>query len=470
MMPLGDEAVGLYLHVATALLHGALPYVTAFEYKPPGLFIAYALSAGVVPNAAVAVQLLAAAASVLSALAVARLADDRLGVARSATGRIAALFVVALSIEHDGWAGDAEVLLAPFIAWSIALAVRPGPSVRRALAIGFLSGAALQLKFTVAPIALVPIALLIVRSASPRRAIRNAVLAVVGICVPIVGEIALYARAGALEALVDANVGASLRRASAPRSVLLQNVRNVGLQIRDLAPAIEFAPFAGSPRSVVVTAGYAWVAAAAIAIAGPGEFYARHFALLEAPVALLGALGLERCCASLRRSGRGRTIAAVVVVMLSFGLHDFYEVEQGVRLVALAALGRPRPQQPIDAMTAFLLSRGDGAHRLYVVGESPWLYDRVDAPPPTRFVDSDHLLERGLARMAHVDPRRELERIFATRPALVLVGDLTADRLDRHVVADLRVRLARNYVRIGSVAGAIAYERRAAADAALRAR
>ena len=141
LSPLGDAAIGLYLHVAERLDHGSLPYLTAWEYKPPGLFALFALALRLAPTPTIAVQSLAIVASVASSLAVGRLADAACGRRSSGLGRVAALLALTLSVENEGHVGDAEVLLAPFVAWAIAIAVDGRISARGALGIGLLCAA-----------------------------------------------------------------------------------------------------------------------------------------------------------------------------------------------------------------------------------------------------------------------------------------------------------------------------------------
>lgn len=460
LLPVEDPDVGVYLHVAIAWLHGHLPYITAWEYKPPGLFALYAVAlkaTGERPT--LAVQSLATLATWATALGLWRIGPlvDPVGGAR--TGRYAAIFAVLLSPENEGYLGDAEVLVVPFIAWALVVAMRRPRAMRTALWCGLLCGGALQMKLTALPL-IVPIAFIVVRCA--RRPLATAALAAAAALAPFGLEAALYASAGASSALWDANVGATWRRFTGlHRGIVSENIAWIWRQIRIMAPPLELAAVATALRvrdAAVFAATWGWLLAAIVAVVGPGEFYNRQFVLMQAPVALLGAIGLRMASDV---TGRRAGAVAFLVFVTTFALHDYWKTEQGlVRVQHWDLLGERSWREPGYDRDLSLLRRAD-VHSLYVIELTPLLYDVVGAAAPTRFADSDLLLEKRMRPMIGQNGAHELARIFAHKPRFVIVGGpLSETRFDRHSVAFVHAQLAHEYRRAGSNGYATLYERR----------
>lgn len=465
LLPAEDPDVGVYLHVAFAWLHGHLPYVIAWEYKPPGLFALYALAlrfSGGRPT--LAVQSLATLATWATALALWRIGPliDRTGGMRS--GQYAAVFAVLLSVENEGYLGDAEVLVAPFVAWALVLALRRSGPLRTALCCGLLCGAALQMKLTALPL-VVPVVYILVRQA--RRPLVTVVVTAAAALTPFALEAIIYARAGIVNELWDANAGATWRRLSAlHRGVVSENVGWLFAQLRIMAPAVELSAVAATLRlrdSAAFAASWGWLLAAMVAVLGPGEFYNRQFVLLQAPVALLGGIGL-RIAAGF--TGRPRVLAAVALIA-TFALHDYWKTEQAaVRIQHWDVLGERSWREPGYERVLTMLHDADARSSLYVIELTPLLYDAIGISAPTRFADSDLLLETRMAPMLGQSGGHELARIFRNKPRFVIVGGpLSESRFDRRAVAFVRAQLALHY-HVGKSTGyATLYERRLTAPA-----
>ncbi len=461
LLPVEDPDVGVYLHVALAWLHGHLPYLVAWEYKPPGLFAVYAVALRVFGDRpTLAVQSLATLATWATALALWRMGPlvDPAGGAR--TGRYAAIFAVLLSPENEGYLGDTEVLFVPFIAWGLFLAMRRPRALRTALWCGLLCGAALQMKLTALPLIL-PIGFILVRYA--RRPLATAALAAAATLAPFGVEAAFYAGAGASTALWDANVGATWRRfAGLHQGIVTENVEWLWRQLRIMAPPLELTAVAAALRcrdAAAFAATWGWLVAALIAVLGPGEFYNRQFVLVQAPVALLGAIGLRMAT---DWTGRRAGMVAVLVFVATFALHDYWKSEQAfVRVQHWDVLGQRSWREPGYDRDLALLRRFNVHSSLYVIELTPLLYDAVGAAAPTRFADSDLLLEKRLQPMIGQNGAHELVRIFTREPRFVIVGGrLSEARFDRHAVAFVHAQLAREYRAAGSSGYATLYERR----------
>jgi hypothetical protein len=432
--------------------------VTAWEYKPPGLFAYYAVALAATGNRpALAVGTLTALSTFATALALWRLAPlvDRTAAARS--GRYAALFYVLLAPENEGYLGDAEVLLAPFATAAFVMACGD-VSLWTAFVAGLLGGCALQMKLSVLPVIAVPALVMASRSQRPFAIVASYALAALS---PFAFEAVLYARAGALPALVDANAGATFRRfAGLHRGIVRENLVWFVRQLRVLAPALELALFALPARvNARRSLSWGWLAAALVSIATVGEFYDRQFVLTVAPFALLGGLGLRAVTECVRGPRVSRPALLALVFLATFALHDYWETAQALGI----AYGRGVLHEPAyreGSYAALLralrrLPRGS----LFVIQESSLLYVDYGVTSPTRFPYTDHLLDPRMTQMTGVPGIGELARIFARAPRIVIVGDVTPARFDPAAVAFIERCLARDYRAVARSDGATLYER-----------
>jgi len=461
LLPVDDPDVGVYLHVAFAWLHGNLPYIAAWEYKPPGLFALYALAlrlCGERPT--IAVQALATLSTWATALALWRLGPlvDLEDGTRS--GRYAAIFALLFSTEDEGYLGDAEVLIAPLIAWALVLSLRRHRAAYTTACCGVLCGAALQMKLTALPL-IFPVGFALMwTTRRPLGALAGMVAATLA---PFAIDAGLYAHSGVFAALWDANVTATWRRFTAlGQGVMVENLRWFTEQLRVMAPAVELAPLSFALRRhdrLAFAASWGWLAAALVVIAAAGEFYDRHFVLIMAPLALLGAIGLRVVSRTL--GARARAFA-VVMFVATFALHDYWETAQAAALVEHRVfLGdRSWHESEYDRIVTALRRYGSGSS-VYVIQLTPLLYDALGATAPTRFADSDLLLDDRMRATTGIRGIAELQHVFRGGPRFVAVGgSLSESRFDPRTVSLIRAQLARNYRVRCRVGSATLYERR----------
>lgn len=92
---------GIYAMVARAILEGEMPYRDAFDFKPPGIFVIYAVARGLFGSAQVGVRLLEAAGLAGMALGMVHLARVEWGDGR--IGLVAAAMAVAVHAQLDFW-------------------------------------------------------------------------------------------------------------------------------------------------------------------------------------------------------------------------------------------------------------------------------------------------------------------------------------------------------------------------------
>jgi hypothetical protein len=420
--PFLDPTVGLYQSIAQSWLSGHLPYTTTWEYRPPGYFALWAFVVWIF-GAALALNVIALLALGATALALAKIAMKLDPQESVATGWWAAGFFVLLSPVNDAVSGLAELPLSALIAWSIYFALQRPERRRSAVFAGLLAGFALQCKLTAIPIMVVPFVVLLVGSAFP---LESAGLFFAAVVTPVIIEVLVYVRAHQFAALWNANVATTLRYKS-PAGEFAKNRILLARQLWTLAPQIELA-FLGLVRSVNQSrlASTGWFVAALASIVAAGEFYERQFVLLTAPVALLGALGFVRVLRWLSGKPVAQRSVAIVVVLLTFALHDYHETVEGAmfawhRLVLGESTWR---LDQSDELAAALRRLNAGGTSLYLIEQSPYLYDALGVAAPTVYAYSDYLLDPRLSTGAGIDGKAELARILATRPEFIVVSNL----------------------------------------------
>lgn len=420
-----------------------MPYTATWEYRPPGYFAMWTAAIWIF-GASLALNALALLALGATALALAKIANKLDPQESHATGWWAGGFFVLLSPVNDAVAGLAELQLSAFIAWSIYLALQRPLGTRNAILSGLLAGLALQCKLTAIPPMFVPLSVLLVGSSQPLAA---AGLFLAGVAAPIAIEVLVYVRAHQFAALWNANVATTLRYRS-PAGEFARNRVWLPRQLLALAPQVELA-FLGLTRSANRSrlASVGWLAAALIAIVAAGEFYERQFVLLTAPVALLGALGFVRVLRSLQGKPIAQRSVAIVVVLLTFALHDYHESVEGAmfawhRLVLRESTWR---LGQTDEVAADLRRLNVGASSLYLIEQSPYLYDALGVDAPTVYAYSDYLLDPRLSAGAGIDGKAELARILASRPGLIVVSNLDDFRYAPDRVSLIKDTLASSY-------------------------
>ncbi|MDQ2858671.1 MAG: hypothetical protein M3R53_08495 [Candidatus Eremiobacteraeota bacterium] len=458
----GDANVDAAFHVAAVWLGGSLPYVSAWEYKPPGLFALDALGLAIFRDAGLAGACFGTLAVVVTALASRSVLRTLLGESETAA-RIAAVAVVLFSVEDQGVLGDAEVYVNAFIALAFAALGSRRPRLVRIAAAALAAACALQIKLVALPL----VALVAFEAAyrCPGARARSLATFTSLALAPFGLEALLYARGDAFAALWDANVGATLRRAFAVGGhVRRDNAGQWFAQLRVLGPAMELALVAAIARDRArYSVLWAWFGIAALTVGVSGEFYDRQFLLLVPPVALLGTVGLTK----LANAWRAERVVIAVALLITLGLHDYYEVAQSVRILAHRAAGDSNWRAGHFALVRDALHAQLGGDRsLYVVQDSPMLYDALGANAPTRFAFSGNLLEPAMWPMLGFRGRDELARVLAARPHVIAAGRLDG-ALDPASTALLKTVLKTDYRVAGVADGTTIYALRSRARTGL---
>jgi hypothetical protein len=397
---------GIYAVVSDALLRGDVPYRDAWDFKPPGVYFAYALARGLFGTQMASVRVLEAAGLVSLFAAFALLAR------RYAGGAAAGLFAAALAVSGHVWLGfwhtaQPESFGGVLVVWAIVLASTDAAAGRRRdlawLASGGLYGLAALMKPPLGGGILVSAGLAAYaawRAAAPDRravaAFRPLAIFALGGLAPVAVTLAWFAARGALPALADAlfgfapaytemNFEAGSLRVFVFRAVEFLLFRfsllhPVGLVLLFALPAL-----AARERQGVAHVGGV-LAVVLLGVALQGRFFAYHFGAALHLAALLAGWGLWKLTRIGRRYAIGPALVALLVLVLANanGLAEPIAGSFWTRVRQLDA-GAAR-NVPLRRVAAWVAARTRPADPIYVWGFEPLLYDLAERRPASRFV------------------------------------------------------------------------------------
>jgi hypothetical protein len=389
--PFVDRASGddvFFVQIADQWLHGRLPYLGAFDVKPPGVFAALLLPVflgGNSPAVVHAVSVLGDAAAMLGLYRVAILMGDR---------RIG-LWACALYPAVSGWTVNdvAYAVLLPLQVWAAAAAFTSrGRGLGWVALAGLASGCACMIK---QPCAVETLALLAWFALNPVRAGRRVQTTVCfGVCatVPGLGACAYFAAHHALWPLIHQTILLAVARAAGgPRDSLgltetlvrlvhMQRYLLAFLALAALAVLRRRQFSAHLPTARLDLLGL-WFAAAAIDVALQHAGYARYLGSELPPLLLLSGAALIQLLdgrpARLRWAPFAAALAAAGAATYAVASPTSAYRDDMPALEATArAIRAPNP--------------GAGDH-LLVVNRSLWLYGLTGLTPPTAYFHPMHL-------------------------------------------------------------------------------
>jgi hypothetical protein len=419
-----------YLAVARMMTHGAIPYFDVWDRKPVGLFLLY-MTAAWLPGiaATIAYQALAFAAVVAAAWGIAALAT-RAGWARGAT--LAAVAYVIWLDPLGGVSGQSPVFYnAPMAAAAWLVATGGVATRRRWRGVGAMAlvGLVLQIKYAAVFEGMFFGCWLLADEWRARRSIGvlagyAAVLVTVAL-IPTIAAYGYYASIGHAEDFLYANIWSILARHPDPWGEKLGNAATLVLI---LSPLLAMACAAwGRGEGGEARVRYFVFAWAGVAVAGVVAFggWFDHYGLpivLPAATAAAGFLGAAR--------ERRWVVPAILGV---------------AAVVGLATVAINRAQRGNEAqLSAIAAAVGRGPGCLYVYSGSVSLYARTGRCAPTRWLFPSHLGRARESGAIGVDQLAEVRRIFATRPAAVVMRPrYRGERSDVHALAEAEV--ARGY-------------------------
>lgn len=410
--PVADSDEQIYSLIGWRMTHGDLPFVEVWDRKPFGLFAIFALAHWLFGPGPLAYQLVASLAALAGAMLVFDLAKplvDRL----SAT--IAATLYLMLMALYGSHSGQSEIFHAPIMLAMLWLVRdgRPSDGPKRAALAMLLGGLALQIKYTVLPQCLFFGAYALYRQwragAAPMRLAKlGALFALLGM-LPTALVASFYLATGHIDAFWFANFVSFFERAPSPGGRLNSGLLAAAAPLALLLILGTYAALRLNPprdwRTYGLYAG--WSVAALATVLLPGTVYAYYFAALVPPAVLVALPLIDR------GSPAELFPAALLLLGVSYNL-DFpgdYADSQNER----------RTEARLSAAIAPYV--GHTRDCLYVFDGPAALYRTTGTCLPTRYLYPDHLNNALEAHSLEVDQPREIARILAARPGVIVTAD-----------------------------------------------
>jgi hypothetical protein len=435
-----DDA--FYTEVALLWRQGVLPYVGAFDIKPPGIFALLALAQSILgPNLAalnaISIASDALTAALLMTLAV-RFGEPLVGVFA------AALYpILSEAIVFDA----AYSLLSATTALAVFAAVSPRPLLARSALAGLILGAACAVKHTAAFEGLAALAILVgAQDARGRTLAVSAVFTLSAAIVPI-AFVAYFAAHGAAGVMFSDLAGVAMQKffAGSDKTGLVDGQWRLAILSVCFAPIFVAIFTLQIRQELAPSRAPHWALRLWLALAFGGLLAQRaQLTTYVGPVLAPGLLLSGLVIATKTRIGEAWSLARRL----------------GVGGAALAAcvvaerwetLSAPEDMPAIESVAATIrATHPSSADRLYVVLKSAWLYSLSGVRPPTPFF----IPSQSLCRFANVGPARIAEA-FAARPRFVVVGD-PSQRFDCEVPGarrEIAAALSRDYREIAHVEG-----------------
>ena len=379
----GDDAV--FVEIADLWRRGVLPYVGAFDVKPPGLFALLSLSEMVFGPTKAAIKALGILGDATTATALFLLAR-RFGSAR--VGVFAAALFAPLSLVVVTY--DAYGPLTAMTALAFLAALAELPPLRRAALAGLAIGAAATIKQTAAFEALALLCLLVGQT---RRA-RTALVFLAAASAAPLAFLIYFVACGAAGPLIADTVFAALNRPGSDMegvTFLSGLLRFIPVQ-KPILPLIALCLLAAlrapalqaAASKLALRALFAWLAAAYASLLLQHALYFPYLAPALAPALLIAGFCAERCVKELARlpavARLALTAAATLATVFAVIGHEFlHGLKQDMpALEGAAAAIRASGPRPSDT--------------LYVVDRGAWLNAMTGLAPPSRFVFAFHAI------------------------------------------------------------------------------
>ncbi|HYA72356.1 MAG TPA: glycosyltransferase family 39 protein [Roseiarcus sp.] len=438
-----DDA--FYVEVAHLWTRGVLPYVGAFDVKPPGFF---AILAAAQTFMGVSLDSLRAVAVAFDALAATALFFLARRFGGAGLGLFAALLYPVLSglvTSNDAYAPLAALTDLAFLA-----ALSPQSLMKRAALTGLLIGAAGAIKQTAGFEAVALLAIVVsARDGAGRRSSAALAFFAAAALAPL-GFLAYFASHGATQALFDdAVLGALARPASANEGLTFADgVSRFFLLQKSVVAIFGFACLALLRRralkaalpSAPLGALEAWFAFASLSIVAQRSIAITYLGPTLAPGLILAGLCLTRATPELNPLPAATRLVALGLASLATAIaipgNDPFFRQEARALEAAAAAIRASGPTPDD--------------KLYVVNRGAWLYSALDLPPPTKYFYPGHTL----CDFQEMGPRL-IEDILAAEPRYLVVADrrlhYVCEKADRWRVVE--AVLERSYRPIAHAAG-----------------
>jgi len=423
--------------VARSVLHGGMPYRDAWDFKPPGIFLVYAVTRVFFGSRQVGIRVVEVAGLVAMVAAMLRMAGEWWGAPRVGwlAGAIAVLVHAQLDFWHtaqpESFGGMATIfglaVLGPMMREEGAAEDADAPAMtRRLFAAGALFGFAGLLKPPLAgagAVVAVALGLRVLRrrtasgigfSAALRRALRPGLLILAGGASPFVLCLAWFAARGALRSLYE------VLFVFTPHYTRLSWVGETyggmfywgfteWLCTYCSVATVGFLLCLGFPRSPRERFGVgvigAVIAVHVVGVTMQGKFFPYHYGATWPLTAMLAGLGFHRLWERLAPRGAVGVAAFLACIGLSaFGRTATKDLEHSFLVRCqerIAAYRRsPRDQAALDKLAsvadvsasanrevaAYLAAHTAADRKVFVWGFEPVIYDMADRTPATRYL------------------------------------------------------------------------------------
>ena len=431
---------GVFAYLGNGILHGRWPYLDAWESDYPGMMFLQALEISVFGKSIVMFRVFDLAVQLLALFFVLRLAVW----AGNRAGGVLAVGLYALTYQSYGpWnTAQREGFAMPLVLWGYWLyATRDRrPAGRTAFGIGLGLGLAVVIKPTLLALALFYLPLLPTLRVSRPRVIG---LAGLGLLLPTLGFIALYAGLGGLTEMYEATVSyqaiytARLRGDAPLVAQWIGNVLRVGWQT--LALAVAFLPLLflvkeRRARRLMLYLGYL---GAIIGVVVQGTFAGYHYLPGLAIGAVMIGSGFAAAVAWL--AGRAPRVArydlAAALILVFAAAPTYLHAARIRQLASLQFLRPPAPSEfrngtVFDFTESYDVARYIREHsapedRILVWGYEPLVYYLADRSAASRFHITHPLVMRRpdgeLTAMQQQWRHEFLDSVAAVKPLFVAV-------------------------------------------------
>jgi hypothetical protein len=456
---------GLYLLVAREWLVGHLPYVTAWECKPPLFFALLVLLMKVFGFSTLAALRFGSDATVaIAAIGVYRI-SRLIPNNSSVTGFAAAITYASLTLSDSGVSGDPELFYAPCIIWPLAFALESICVGRKlssstTLLSGVLLGAAFQIKQSAAPEAALAMTFVAVAAGF---AWRQAALILAGFTIPIVIGIAPYIWSQQIAFYLDANLWTLLRRGLGPpppRTPLFGVLRE---QVEAFFPScflLLVMPYfvghrdARERRLLAIVS--IWFLVAIATLIPIREFLGYQFIPAMAPASIIGTWTVFYIAKD-KRSARKLLLSSALLAVVAHAAGQFTTAVDTIyhRIV----LADPTYGDDTARLADFLRHHRSSGAWLYVARDEEILYLLADAPLPTRFPFPPHLLEAAQQVVSGSPGAREVDRIFGMSPNYVVFDGALHGNDNESAIAEITRNLLQHYSVVYSIGDRRVYVR-----------
>ncbi len=402
-----------YVEVAHLWTKGVLPYVGAFDVKPPGFFSLVAASQLALGPTLASARAVGVALDAVTATALFFL-GRYFGAPRVAV--FAAVVYPPLSelvAFNDFYSALGAVTTVAFLA-----ALSPLGVFRRAMLAGLAAGAACSIKQTTAAEAIVVLFALVRAPDAAGRRTTVAVAFLLAASVVPTGFLAYFAWHGAVRSLIDAVIMGALRRptSAAEGFTFLDGVLRFMPLHRSILPVFVVAcigvarhrhlakSLPGAPLPILE----GWLLAALLTTLAQRSMHVDYINQTLPPALLLSGLCMDTAVPEFRRVPKWARLGALALLSLVVGIKNFG-----------GDLTNRHPTQAIaEAAMAIRATKPSGADRLFAVNRGLWVNAATDLDPPTPYIHPSHTL-------CEFDPRsgHAVSDALAAAPRYIVVAD-----------------------------------------------